>query len=116
MAKSFLLYGAYGYTGQLIAELAKEKGLNPILAGRSAEKTQRLAENLGMGYRVFGLDRPEDIDDGLEGVAFVLHAAGPFNHTARPMMEACLRQGIHYLDITGEIAVFELAAALGPRA
>ena len=44
MAKNFLLYGAYGYTGRLIAELAKEKGLRPILAGRSVEKTQQLAE------------------------------------------------------------------------
>ncbi|MCB0567518.1 MAG: saccharopine dehydrogenase NADP-binding domain-containing protein [Phaeodactylibacter sp.] len=116
MAKKFLLYGAYGYTGRLIAELAREKGLEPILAGRSVEKTRQLAEKLEMDYRVFGLDTPEAVDEGLNGMSMVLHAAGPFMHTARPMMEACLRNGIHYLDITGEIAVFELAAALGPRA
>ncbi|MCO6480088.1 MAG: saccharopine dehydrogenase NADP-binding domain-containing protein [Phaeodactylibacter sp.] len=116
MAKKFLLYGAYGYTGKLIAELAKEKGMQPILAGRSEEKTRQLADELGMAYRVFGLGNPGDIDNGLEDVGLVLHAAGPFIHTARPMMEACLRNGVHYLDITGEIPVFEMAASLGPRA
>ncbi len=33
---SFLLYGAYGYTGRLIAEMAVERGLRPVLAGRNA--------------------------------------------------------------------------------
>lgn len=116
MANNFLLYGAYGYTGRLIAERAREQGLRPILAGRSAEKTRQAAEELEMEYRVFSLDNPDAVDDGLEGVSVVLHAAGPFAHTARPMMEACLRKGVHYLDITGEIAVFELAASFGPRA
>ncbi|MCB0593743.1 MAG: saccharopine dehydrogenase NADP-binding domain-containing protein [Lewinellaceae bacterium] len=117
MAKNFLLYGAYGYTGRLIAELAIDKGMLPILAGRSEEKMDQLCEELGgIDYRVFGLNTPSAIDDGLDGVSMVLHAAGPFIHTARPMMEACLRNGVHYLDITGEIAVFEMAAALGARA
>lgn len=116
MARKFLLYGAYGYTGRLIAELAKEQGMEPVLAGRSSEKTRQLAEELEMEYRVFGLDSAEGIDDGLDGMPVVLHTAGPFVHTARPMMEACLRNGIHYLDITGEIDVFEMAASLGVKA
>jgi short subunit dehydrogenase-like uncharacterized protein len=41
----------------------------------------------------------------------VIHAAGPFSRTAGPMVEACLRLGVHYLDITGEIGVFESIAA-----
>ena len=70
MAKKFLLYGAYGYTGRLIAELAREKGLEPILAGRSVEKTRQLAEKLEMDYRVFGLDTPEAVDEGVFLLAF----------------------------------------------
>lgn len=116
MAKNFLLYGANGYTGELIAREAKAQGLAPVLAGRSEGKVRPLAEELGFEYRVFGLGKPEAIDAKLEGFSVVLHAAGPFIHTARPMMEACIREGVHYLDITGEIAVFEMAAALGPRA
>ncbi|HMO38974.1 MAG TPA: saccharopine dehydrogenase NADP-binding domain-containing protein [Saprospiraceae bacterium] len=112
----FLLYGANGYTGQLIAEMAKDYHLTPILAGRSADKIQPLAERLGYAYRIFDLKDTAALDAALQEVEVVLHAAGPFVHTARPMMEACLRTGTHYLDITGEIAVFEMAAALNAKA
>lgn len=112
----FLLYGANGYTGKLIAESAKEFGLTPILAGRSVEKIRPLAEQLGYEYRVFDLSETEKLDAALEEVDIVLHAAGPFFKTAKPMLEACLRTKTHYLDITGEIPVFELAASLDAKA
>ncbi|MEZ4610672.1 MAG: hypothetical protein R2838_10570 [Caldilineaceae bacterium] len=41
----------------------------------------------------------------------VLHCASPFVHTSKPMTDACLRTGVHCLDITGEIGVFEALAA-----
>ncbi len=53
----------------------------------------------------------QTIDAGLEDVALVLNCAGPFMYTAQPMVEACMRRGIHYVDITGEISVFEALAA-----
>ena len=64
-----------------------------------------------MDYRVFSLDDPAALGAGLDGVAAVLNCAGPFSRTARPMAEACLRRGVHYLDVTGEIAVFEELAS-----
>lgn len=106
---SFLLYGANGYTGQIIAEMASQQGLRPVLAGRNEQSVKNLAQKLGFEHRTFDLQDPSAVDQGLAGISLVLHAAGPFVHTARPMMEACLRNGIHYLDITGEIEVFELA-------
>jgi short subunit dehydrogenase-like uncharacterized protein len=105
----YLLYGANGYSGQLIARMAARYGLQPILAGRNAEGIRALAAALGLEHRAFALDEPDKIDENLRDVALVLHAAGPFAHTAQPMMEACLRNRCHYLDITGEIAVFEMA-------
>jgi len=102
-----LVYGANGYTGTLIAELARTQGLTPVLAGRNAENIAALAERLGFEHRVFGLDVPSTIDACLEGVAVVLHCAGPFSRTAAPMVDACIRMGVHYLDVTGEFAVFE---------
>jgi short subunit dehydrogenase-like uncharacterized protein len=116
MNDTFLLYGANGYTGELIARRAKGLGLSPVLAGRTASKVEPLAEELGFECRVFPLDTPDQIADNLQGVKAVLHAAGPFIHTAGPMMKACLQQQVHYLDITGEIPVFEMAAAYGPKA
>ena len=103
---AFMIYGASGYTGQLIAEAAKQRGETPILAGRSPDKLRPLAEKLGLPWRAFALDRPD-----LRDVALVLHCAGPFSATSGPMVDACLLARAHYLDITGEVEVFE--AVLG---
>jgi short subunit dehydrogenase-like uncharacterized protein len=111
MASSFLLYGANGYTGELVARLAAERGLRPLLAGRDARKIEPLATSLGFESRSFALDDAPAIDAALQGVSAVLHCAGPFSRTSKPMADACLRTGTHYLDITGEIAVFEALAA-----
>ena len=106
-----LLYGAYGYTGELTARFAKARGMRLILAGRDREKTADVALRWGMEHRVFGLEDPRALDEGLRGVTAVLHCAGPFSRTSQPMVDACLRNRAHYLDITGEIAVFEACAA-----
>ena len=107
----FLIYGANGYTGTLIAREAVTRGHRPVLAGRDAEALPTLASDLGLGYRVFALDAPAQVTEGIRGEQAVLHCAGPFVHTYRPMADACLRAGVHYLDITGEVAVFEGLAA-----
>jgi len=111
MSTKLLLYGANGYTGTLIAELARGAGLTPVLAGRNADRVAALAGRLGFEHRVFGLDAPASVEAGLQDVDVVLHCAGPFSRTARPMVDACLRSGTHYLDVTGEVAVFEELAA-----
>lgn len=113
---NWLIYGANGYTGELIAREAARRGLKPMLAGRSHEKVQVLAHELGLEARGFSLDDVAEVTRQLSGYALVLNCAGPFSATAAPMMEACLRTRAHYLDITGEIAVFELAQSLNARA
>ena len=89
---------------------AVERGHRPILAGRNATEITSLASALGLAGRPFPLE-PAVLDRNLEGVTAVLHCAGPFAHTARVMAQACIRQGVHYLDVTGEIPVFEMLAA-----
>jgi short subunit dehydrogenase-like uncharacterized protein len=113
---SFLLYGAYGYTGELIARMAKMVGLHPLLAGRDEGRLRKLGEELDLVWIAFNLNESEKIDSALKRVKLVLHAAGPFIHTARPMLEACLRTQRHYLDITGEISVFQMAHSFDQRA
>lgn len=98
----WMIYGANGYTGELIAREAVRRGQQPLLAGRSRAKIEPLARQLGCEWRAFELD---EID--LSGMALVLHCAGPFAQTSAPMVRACLEAAVHYLDITGEIAVFE---------
>jgi short subunit dehydrogenase-like uncharacterized protein len=104
---SWLIYGANGYTGELIAREAVARGHRPVLAGRNAARIEALARELGCEGRAFDLNAPD-----LHGVSLVLHCAGPFIHTAMPMVRACLAAGVHYLDITGEITVFEQIFAL----
>jgi short subunit dehydrogenase-like uncharacterized protein len=116
-----LVYGATGYTGRLVAAEAVARGLRPVLAGRSPGALRALAEPLGLAWRAAALDDPAALDRALDGAAAVLHCAGPFVHTWRPVADACLRAAragrpVHYLDITGEIAVFEALARRGAEA
>ena len=111
-----LIYGANGYTGELVAEEAVRRGLRPVLAGRNATAVGELAGRLGLESRVFGLDNPSTLVRGLENVAAVLHCAGSFIRTSKPMVAACLAAGVHYLDITGEIGVFESIQRRGDEA
>jgi short subunit dehydrogenase-like uncharacterized protein len=105
MDKPWIIYGANGYTGDLIAREAVRRGLRPILAGRRPSTIEPLANELGLDARIFDLDHGTAA--ALGGVNLVLHCAGPFSATSAPMIAACLQARAHYLDITGEIAVFE---------
>jgi short subunit dehydrogenase-like uncharacterized protein len=116
MTQSWMIYGANGYTGELIAREAALSGMKPILAGRTASKVEPLAKELGLEPCVFDLADPAATARGIAGMGLVLHCAGPFSATAAPMMAACLSAPAHYLDITGEIAVFEHAATLDAAA
>ncbi len=108
--QNFLIYGANGYTGELIAREAVKRGLQPILSGRSQNKVEPLAKELDLICRTFSLEDKKSLEYTLKEVDFVVHCAGPFSLTSNLMVEACLRTGKHYLDITGEIAVFEAMA------
>ncbi len=113
---SFLLYGANGYTGELIARYAADYQLAPILAGRRREVIEPLAEKLKLPFLVFDLEDSSALQSALHSVKLVVHAAGPFRYTARQMVEACLQTGTHYLDINGDISVFELLRGYSARA
>jgi short subunit dehydrogenase-like uncharacterized protein len=112
----FLLYGANGYTGELIAREAVRRGMRPILAGRSKKKIQALATELQCSSAVFELSNATALVASMQNVSAVLNCAGPFSATARPVMQACLASHVHYLDITGEIPVFELARSVHDKA
>jgi len=110
MSASLLIYGATGYSGRLVTHALVALGLRPILAGRNPAKLVAMAEQMGLAYRVAGLGEPDSLDAALRDVAVVLHTAGPFSETYLPMLDACLRTGTHYLDITGEVPVIEALA------
>src|SRR5437773_3437700 len=108
MPTSFLLYGANGYTGELIARYSSQYNLQPILAGRREEVLKPLAAKLNYPYKVFDVNDIQALLAALKEVKLVVNAAGPFQFTARQIIEACLQTGTHYLDINGDISVFEM--------
>ncbi|HUO47500.1 MAG TPA: saccharopine dehydrogenase NADP-binding domain-containing protein [Acidimicrobiales bacterium] len=109
---TWMIYGAYGYTGALVAALASERHELPVLAGRDGTRLRELGEHLQLEHRTIDLADGAELRRALQGVDLVAHCAGPFSATARPMVDACVETGTHYLDITGEIDVFE---AILPR-
>jgi len=113
---ALIIYGATGYTGQLVSEQAKRAGLDFVVAGRDAAKVGALADELDVTPRVFSVEDAEGMRSALYGCTAILNCAGPFARTARPIMEACLDASVHYLDITAEFNVYALAESLSPAA
>lgn len=113
---NFLLYGANGYTGKLVIETALKKGLKPVIAGRNKQTIAELAAKYHLDFKVFDLSDIEKIVSQISGFGVVLNCAGPFSRTVKPMVKACLKAGVHYLDITGEIEVFEWVKAQDSKA
>lgn len=103
----WMIYGANGYTGALAAERAKMLGERPVLAGRNAQAIEALGKRLDLPTRVFSVTDRTGTIAALADVSAVLHCAGPFSATAMPMLDACIAAKTHYLDITGEVTVFE---------
>lgn len=120
MTARWMIYGANGYTGRLVAARARELGPGvvppPILAGRDEAALAALGEELGLPWRAFPLTDPGSLRAHLADVEAVLSCAGPFVHTSRALVAGCLRSGVHYLDITGEIPVFESILRRGDEA
>lgn len=114
--KNFMVYGSYGYTGQLIVEQAVKAGLKPLLAGRDEKQLRAQAEKFGLEYRAFSIENSAALDSALMEVDAVLHCAGPFVLTFRQMAEACIRTKRHYVDISGEIEGFEALALMDEEA
>jgi short subunit dehydrogenase-like uncharacterized protein len=116
MTGRFMIYGATGYTGKLVTRRAKALGLRPLLAGRNAARLGAVADESGFEHRIVDLADGAALRRAVAEVDAVLHLAGPFSRTSPPMLEACLGARKHYLDITGEIDVFEACAASGAAA
>lgn len=108
-SQHWMIYGANGYTGHLLAAEAQRQGLTPILGGRNPAAVHALGSLLGLECRIFDVQQRERASAALADVAVVAHCAGPFSATSAPMLDACLASATHYVDITGEIGVFEAA-------
>lgn len=115
-SRLLVVYGSYGYTGTLIVELCKQKNLQVILAGRNLEALRKQSEATGYPFEVVDSHDLDGLKRLLQAASLVIHCGGPFKHTAKTMVDACLATQTHYTDITGEYQVFELLAGMDAQA
>lgn len=114
--KNWLIYGAYGYTGKLIAEEAVRRGHKPVLAGREAKKLVPLAEQFGLDWVAFDLQNEQMLKETVQNFNLVFNAAGPFMHTNAYLVRACLDTQTNYVDVAGEVTVLEYILSLDQQA
>lgn len=107
MQAKILIYGAYGYTGRLVTQEAKKQSIPIHLAGRNGDALKALSKQTGFDNTIISLHDQKGLESLLEKYDTVIHCAGPFSETALPMVRACIISKTNYLDITGEISVFE---------
>jgi len=114
--KRWMIYGAYGYTGSLIVEEAVKRGHVPVLAGRNKKALLSLSDRYSLDCQIFDVTDRIEVKKEIESCGVVLNCAGPFSQTADILRLACVECGVHYLDITGEIAVLDASYSLHEQA
>jgi short subunit dehydrogenase-like uncharacterized protein len=103
---TILLLGANGTMGRLIARKASQRGLSLVLAGRDLDQLVQLAENLApapVRAALADLGNPEACRSLMAGVDLVLNTVGPFSRYAGPVVDACVRAGVAYVDLANEL-------------
>jgi short subunit dehydrogenase-like uncharacterized protein len=106
-----MIYGA-GYTGRLACEYARSIGLDFILAGRTETTIKSLASTLNVQHRVFSVDEKDAAALALQGIHVLLNCSGPFSRTVGPLVEACIQNNVHYLDISAELDSYRIVEGL----
>jgi uncharacterized protein YbjT (DUF2867 family) len=119
--RTIAVFGAYGHTARFVVSELCRRGWSPILSGRDPAKLQIVADaHQGSAARVSSIEEPSSVDRAMSGAVAVINCAGPFGETAPAIIEAALRAGIPYLDVTGEpfvtISTFERYSELAREA
>ncbi|WP_239643022.1 NAD(P)H-binding protein [Nocardiopsis alkaliphila] len=99
------VFGASGHTGRFVVRELLERGLDPLPSGR--DEAGLRAAHPELEVRRASVDDPESLDRALFGAQAVINCAGPFATTAAPMIEAALRTGISYVDVSAEIELVQ---------
>lgn len=100
--KAIAVYGAGGHTGRFVVNEALRRGLRVVAIGRDASRLPA-----GVEARVATIDDAAALDEALLGCGVVINCAGPFLDTAAPVIQAALRAGCGYIDVTAEQASAE---------
>jgi short subunit dehydrogenase-like uncharacterized protein len=99
-----VLIGATGFTGRLIAQELKRSGCPVRLAGRDRPKVEELRDSISSRFETASVDvtDPASIAAAIKGARVVISCAGPFTDVGEAVVREAVREGVHYLDTTGE--------------
>jgi short subunit dehydrogenase-like uncharacterized protein len=113
-----VLFGATGYTGQLTARALVARGAHPILAARSPQRLEQLADELGgVDTRIADVSRPESVRALVETGDVLISTVGPFTRWGQAAVEAAIDARATYIDSTGEPQfIRRIFQEYGPRA
>jgi len=93
------VYGASGHTGRFVVDELRRRALPVVVAGRTPSRLPA-----ALPARTAAIDDPASLDRAFAGCAVVINCAGPFLDTAAPIVDAALRAGCSYVDVTAEQA------------
>ena len=104
-----IIWGATGFTGQLVSEYINKKYSNTALkwgiAGRNKEKASVIAERLNIAKdRIFIADC-NDLESLIKLTSktkVICTTVGPYAKLGTNLIEACIKTNTNYCDITGE--------------
>jgi short subunit dehydrogenase-like uncharacterized protein len=106
-----VVFGATGVTGrQVAAYLARRAEATDVrwaVAGRDPEKVERVLAGIGVTapqVLAADVDNPDSLRAMAARTSVVLDLVGPYTLYGEPVIEACIEEGAHYADLTGEIA------------
>ncbi len=105
-----VVLGATGVTGRQVArylgERAGEGELRWAAAARDRGRLQRALAQVGAHAPELlqaDVERPETLAALAARARVVLDLVGPYTRYGRPVIEACVQHGAHYVDLTGEL-------------
>jgi short subunit dehydrogenase-like uncharacterized protein len=105
-----VVFGATGVTGRQVAaylaEQAAQHGHRWAAAARDTEKLERVLGEEGVVATAMipaDVGDPESLAAMARRTRVVLDLVGPYTLYGRPVIEACVANGAHYVDLTGEM-------------
>ena len=118
MAERIVVFGATGFTGDLVSRALVDRGARPVLAARNEARVRALAEELGgLEWALADVERPDTVRALVEGGDVLVSTVGPFARWGEPAVQAAIGAGAHYLDSTGEGSfIREVFERFGPGA
>ena len=100
------VYGATGFTGQLCVKYLQSLNIEAkwLIAGRNKNNLKKVFHNCLDEIEIFVADSDDAqaLDALTSRSKVILSTAGPFHRCGSKIVASCIKNGTHYVDITGE--------------